>query len=236
MSLLTIARSVSVRVMAQNITVAATSTDPRIVQIIELINEEGQELSDKYDWQSLTHESSFSAVATEVQGTITTLTGPDFNFIVNETMWNRSQRRPVFGPKSTQEWQQLKAQFMQGPWIQYRLRGNEVIFLPTPTAGDQIYFEWCSKYWCTDSTGVTGKTAMTVDTDIGVLDERLLVLGGIWRFKKANKLDYGGDYDTYMQAIDTAAGRDGSKARLNLIGAQSDIYPGVIVPAGNWPA
>lgn len=234
MTLLSIAQSISLRTLAQTITSAAGSPDPRVLQLVEAINEEGQELSSKYTWQALTREATFSAVAVESQGSITTLTGTDFNFIINETMWNRSQRRPVFGPKSDDEWQQLKAQFMQGPWIQFRLRSNQLLFLPVPSAGDQIYFEWMSKNWCTDTTGVTKKSAMTVDTDIGILDERLLTLGGLWRWKQMNKLDYAEDKEKYDEAIDDAMTRDGAKPTLNLYGAQTDIYPGVVIPAGNW--
>jgi len=178
--------------------------------------------------------STTGIVGQQLQGLMTTLAGADFNFIVNETMWDRTTRRPIFGPKSPAEWQQLQAQFMQGPWIQYRIRGGQLLFLPAPTPGDLIYFEWVSKYWCTDTTGVTGKTAMTVDTDVGVLDERLLTLGGVWRFKKAKGLDYAADEVKYEMAVTDAITRDGSRARLNLAGAQTDIFPGIVVPAGNW--
>jgi len=177
---------------------------------------------------------SVGIVGQQSQGTIQSICGPDFNFIVNETMWNRTQRRPVFGPKSPAEWQQLKAQFMQGPWIQYILRGNQLLMLPSPSPGFQIYFEWISKYWCT-SAGGAGQSSFQADTDVGVLDERLLTLGCIWRFKQMNKLDYAEAQDTYEAAVQDAIGRDGSKPRLNLAGAQSDIYPGVVVPAGSWP-
>lgn len=235
MSLLSIVKSASLRILASNPTVAASSADPKVLQLVECVNEEGQELSSRHSWQALRHEATFNTVAAESQGDIRVICGQDFNFIVNETMWNRSQRRPVFGPKSPAEWQQLKAQFMQGPWIQYMLRGNQLLFLPVPSAGFAIYFEWISKYWCTASDLVTGQTSMLVDTDVGTLDERLLTLGAIWRFKQKNNLDYGEDQDTYEKAVQDAIGRDGSKGRLNLAGAQSDIYPGVVVPAGSWP-
>lgn len=178
--------------------------------------------------------ASVGFVGQQAQGNIFTITGPDFNFIINETMWNRTQRRPVFGPKSPAEWQQLKAQFMQGPWIQYMLRGNQLLMLPAPSPGFAIYFEWISKYWC-QSAALAGQTAMLADTDTGILDERLLTLGALWRFKQKNKLEYGEDEDIYEAAVDDAMTRDGSKGRLNLAGAQTDIYPGVVVPAGAWP-
>lgn len=234
MSLLTICKAVAMRVMKQTITQAVGNTDPKVLQMVELINEDGQELADRFSWQALVNEANFTTVATESQGTIVSKTGSDFNYILNETMWNRSQRRPVYGPKSPAEFQQLKAQFMQGPYIQYRLRGGNILFLPVPTAGQLIYFEWVTYNWCTDSTGVTGRASMTVDTDISKLPERLHILGGIWRWKAAQKLDYAADQEKYEIAVADTIGRDSSKQRLNLAGAQMDVYPGVLVPAGNW--
>lgn len=234
MSLLTIAQSVSLRVLSQKPTVAAASIDPKVLQIVELINEGGQELGARHSWQVLTAEATFNTLAAELQGLITSIAGVDYAFAVNETMWNRSQRRPVFGPKSPSEWQTLKAQFSSGPWISWRLRGNQVLFFPIPAAGQAIYFEWCTKFWCTDSTGATGKSAFTLDTDISKLDERLLVLGGIWRFKKANNLAYEEDFNKYESAVNDSITRDGSKPRLNLTGSPNQLAPVVMVPVGNW--
>lgn len=329
MSLLTIVQAASLRTLGSKPTVAAASTDPKVLQLVELVNEDGQELGSRHSWQALRKEAVLVTVGTaggilsfnnlvggtgyaaggsntynlvpltggtgtgaqgviavvngvvasitiandyagsgytagdilsataatlggtgsgfsvrvasvgivgqQDQGDIRTITGTDFNFIVNETMWNRTQRRPVFGPKSPAEWQQLKAQFMQGPWIQYMLRGNHLWMLPAPSPGFAVYFEWITKFWCTNAALSQGQTSMVLDTDVSNLDERLNALGAIWRWKKANKLDYSEDFETYEKAVQDAMGRDGSKGRLNLAGAQTDIYPGVVVPAGAWP-
>lgn len=234
MSLLTIAQSVSLRVLSQKPAVAAASTDPKVLQIVELINEDGQELGARHSWQVLTAEATFNTLAAESQGLITAIAGPDYSFTVNETMWNRTQRRPVFGPKSPSEWQNLKAQFSSGPWVSWRLRGNQVLFFPIPAAGQAVFFEWCTKFWCTTSNGATGQSSFVVDTDISKLDERLHVLGGIWRFKKANNLAYEEDFNKYEAAVNDAISRDGAKPRLNLTGAPNELSPVVLVPVGNW--
>lgn len=234
MSLLSIVQSAALRVGLTKPAVVLSSTDPKVLQMAELVNEDGQELGARHTWQALTTESNFLTLNTEIQGAISALAGADFNFIVNETMWNRSQRRPIFGPRSDAQWQQLKAQFTSGPWIQYRIRDNNVLFLPAPAAGQSVYFEWVTKSWATDSTGATGKASMTSDSDVAKLDERLITLGAIWRFKAANRLDYAEDFRKCEDAIADAISRDAAKPILNLGGEPSYFYPGILVPAGSW--
>jgi hypothetical protein len=172
----------------------------------------------------------------ETQGTIAALTGPDFALVLNETMWDRTTRRPVYGPKGPAEWQQLKAQLMQGPWWQYRIRGGNLLFIPPPAVGDQIYFEWLSNYWVgvAATPTVGAQNAYVLDTDVSLLSERLIGLDTLWRYKAGKGLAYSEDFDKAEEAIADAMTRDASKPRLNLAGAQTDIYPGVLVPAGNW--
>lgn len=238
MSLLSITQTIAAKVLGTtptSITAAVGSADSNIQQIVQFVNEEGRQLGARAAWQALSKEATFATLAQENQGSILTIAGADFLFVVNETFWDRSTRRPVFGPKTAAEWQQLKAQLMQGPWYQYTIRGNSILFIPVPAAGDNCYFEWVSKYWCTDSTGATGRVAMTDDTDIALLDEDIIALGGLWRFKQDKGLPWQEDADKYERAVADAIARDGVKARINLAGVQSDIYPGIIVPAGNWP-
>lgn len=125
----------------------ASSPDPQIMQLIALANEEGQELAARYPWQSLTVEKTFSSVAAEIQGTVAALAGTDFKYIFNSIMWDRTLLRPVLGPLLPAQWQELKARNITGPWSQYRIRGGNILFIPIPTAGDTIAFEYVSKNW-----------------------------------------------------------------------------------------
>jgi hypothetical protein len=114
MSLLTIVQQASLRVLKISPSVAVSSTDANVLQLVALVNEEGQELSSRYSWQILTAEATFTTVATAIQGVITTLAGAGFNFFVNQTMWNRSQRRPLYGPLTPQQWQEWQARLQFG--------------------------------------------------------------------------------------------------------------------------
>lgn len=234
MALLDIVKSVALKVGVTVPTAAVGSNDQNIQQIIGFVNEDGQELAARYSWQELTKEATFNTVAAESQGLITALAGADFAFVLNETMWDRATRRPVFGPKVPAEWQQLKAQYMTGPWSQYRIRGNQVLFIPIPAVGHAIYFEWVSKYWATASGALGTQTALAADTDIAILDERLIALGAVWRYKQTKRLAYDEDFDKAEAAIADAMGRNASKPTLNLAGSAGDLAPGIWVPAGNW--
>lgn len=234
MSCLSIVQSVYVKVFSSRPTVAFASVDPKVQQCLEYVNEAGQELASRYTWQVLTNETLFNTVAQESQGTLLTLTAPGFNYILNNVMWNRSQRRPVFGPRSDAQWQMLKATFINGPWIQYRIRQNQVLFNPIPAAGQQIAFEWMSKYWASDVNGITFDSSFRGDTDAALLDERVITLDALWRFKRANQLSYDEDFDKAQAAIDDLVSRDAVKPILNMAGGDADAFIGTVVQAGNY--
>lgn len=233
--LLDIVKAVALKVGVTVPIAAAASADQNIQQIIGFANEAGQETAARFGWQELTKEATFTTVASESQGTIQAKTGADFGWVLNETMWDRSTKRPVFGPKVPAEWQQLKAQFVNGPWTQYRIRGNQVLFIPVPSVGDAIYFEWVSKYWATTAASAVGtQTSLALDTDITIIEERLITLDTIWRYKQTKRLAYDEDFDKAEAAIADAMGRNASKPTLNLAGSQGDFTPGIWVPAGSW--
>lgn len=231
---MSIVQSVYTKVLASKPTVATGSSDPKVLQCLEFLNEAGQELAARYTWQVLTNETVFTTVATESQGTLAALTAPGFSYILNNVMWNRSQRRPVFGPRSDAEWQNLKATFIAGPWVQFRIRQNQLLFLPAPPAGQMVAFEWMSSYWASNGSGTIFNSSFQSDSDVSLLDERVLGLDTLWRFRRANKLAYDEDYNKAQAAIEDLVSRDGTKPTLNLNGIATDVPFGTVIPAGNW--
>jgi hypothetical protein len=192
------------------------SNDPNIVQIYEVCNEAGQEYADACEWQILTAEVNFSATAVESQGSINTSVAGDLGWIVNSTIWNRTTNRPLFGPLSAQQWQQIKARAAAGPFSEYRIRGNELLFYPAASLADSCYFEWVSKDFCQDAAGATSYCRFNADSDVFVLDSRIFELSVLWRWKQLKGLEFQADYAKYMTAIEQAKARDGTKPVLSL--------------------
>lgn len=201
----------------------------QIRQMLALSNAEGKRLARRYRWQVLQKEATFTTLAAASQGDINTIASDGFLYVLNDTIWNRDTRRPVFGPLAPRDWQMLQASPITGPFDEYRIRGDLLLFEPTPTAGETCAFEYISKHWC-ESSGGTGQEAWAADADVGRLDEGLMTLGLIWRWKKAKGFDYAEDFNEYEALVADAMARDGSKATLDLGGGITDFQPGIFVP------
>lgn len=230
---LSIVQTVCGRLGITTTNAAVGATDQQIIQVVALLNEEGQELSARYPWVSLQAEATYTTLAAEDQGLMETI-APGWLYTINDTIWNRSLRRPVFGPQPPAVWQQQKAFAINGPWSNYRVKAGHLYMYPTPVAGQDCYFEFVTRYWLTDTTGATGREVFAVDTDIPKLDWQLLVLGTIWRWKKAKGFEYSEDFNTYERRVMDAMARDGGKDTLSLTNTKYDVFPGVVVPSGSW--
>jgi hypothetical protein len=233
MTMLSIVNTVQRRLGLSVSSTVAGNSDDTATQLLALLNHAGEELAEVCTWQALQKEATFTTLAAESQGAIATI-APGFAYIINQSIWNRTQRRPIPGAISSEEWQALKSSSMSGPVSQYRIRGGLLMLMPAPAAGESCAFEYKTLYWATDSTGATGKSAFTVDTDVSVLDEQLLTLSLTWRFKQAQGLDFATELQMFENRLTNAMGRDGGKPVLDMGASCGYGMPGVMVPDGSW--
>jgi hypothetical protein len=212
---------------------AVSAVDQQTIQLVGLCEEEGQEQAARYAWTALQTEATFLTTATETQ-TLLETAAPGCKYIVNDTIWNRDLRRPVYGPKSQQDWQQAKAININGPFNSFRVIQGNILFNPIPVAGQNCYFEYVTRYWISTSVGA-GAQFWTNDADLSLLDDACMITGLIWRWKQAKGQAYAEDYAKYERLITDAMARDGSKPKLNLGGqSQYEIQPVVAVPTGSF--
>lgn len=92
-------------------------------------------------------------------------------------------------------------------------QGNGV---PLPT-GEKALFYYISNYI------VANKSAFTLDTDAFVLDERLLTLGLIWRWRAQKRQEYGEDMKNYEIALAQQIGHD-KGSRIIAVGPARNRY------------
>lgn len=285
-------------------TVAAASTDPQIVQIIALLNREGRELQQDWEWTQLQTEfivnagaptvttgntTSNSAVITNIPDTsaiaagrfmcsgngvpvaarvssvdsstqvtlsmraTATATGitlsftqdsyelpTDFDRFIDQTGWDRTNRWSLLGPDSPQIDQWHRSGIVTtGPRRHFRQIGTSYAYRlwPPPSSSDTpfaIVFEYISKNWCASSGG-TGQSVWSADTDVPLLDENMFILGGKWRFLQAKGLEYAPHQREYLDYVDRCKAKDGGASILRMSSHSYDGMNPAFVPDGNWP-
>lgn len=214
------------------------NTDPQVAELLACAQDEGFDLSRRGTWQVLMTVKQFSAVATAVSGTnyaIQTGAVPnDYDRFVQETFWNRTRKRPLYGPVTPQEWENLVA-WTSSPVVDtFRFVGSNIWIIPAPTAGDDMAYEYISQNWCQDASG-SGLSQWEADDDTGVLDERIMALGIVWRFKQKKGLPFQADYDKWDARARQALVQDQPQRTINFGDAYSTgRRPGIAVPEGSW--
>lgn len=222
----------------KNLSVPATvlgSSDAQIVQIRALLEKEGRDLRNRGAWEGITKEATHVTLAAEDQGALATIASSGFDYIKNDTFWDRTDHVPVRGPLSDTQWQSAKALAATGPRYHFRIRGGRLLATPAPAAGHTWAFEYVSKFWITATAGSTPtKSLFTVDTDEVALPDEIVTLGLEWRWKHAKGLEYGEDFRSYEAMVKDALGHDGGKQVLNMAGGGGSAKPGICVPQGSW--
>lgn len=152
--------------------IAGVDTDDAQL-FLRYANKVGRGLMQVYPWQVLRNEQTFTAIAGEEQ---TNIIPSDFDRLVPETFWNRSNQTLMSGPISAVEWQSLKALGFAGDERKFILRNDAISVIPVFGGGESLAFEYVSKNWV-EATDATRKSSFTADTDVSLHDEDLMVLG-----------------------------------------------------------
>jgi hypothetical protein len=234
MTLLSIIQDVADDLNLERPSVVVGNTSQEVRQLLQIAQREGRDLAARFAWKRMVKINTFTLTAAEDQGLMnsTVVTSGDFDYMINGTFWDRTTSLPITGPVDETEWQTLKAFPVTGPYLKYRLFNNRLYINPTPAA-DSVAFEYKSTHWCESSSG-TGQVKWTADSDIGRLDERLMTLGILWRWKARKGLEYQEDFISYERMVKDAMGRDKSAKVLNAASGPVDRVPGVFVPVGSW--
>lgn len=207
------------------------STDATVQQAFELLREGASDMATDYDWQALRKEWTFVTTATPTQATFQP---SDLDHFINDTFFNRTLMRKVFGPITPQTWQAIQAMpQLNSVFLAWVERTSTVLVTPTPPAGQTIAYEYITINWAL-ANGSTPADDFENDADTTLLDERLLRLDLRWRFLQAKGLPWENAKQTFMENKDIEAARDGGNAVLDTTGTGSYNW-GTNVPEGNFP-
>ena len=233
MSLLTILEDAADRIGLPRPTAVIGSSDHQTRQLLSLANQVGKELQRRHDWQRLTVERTITATATETQSSALPTA---FDRMVPKTFWNRTANRRVAGPVSAQRWQAVKSGLVIQPWDSFRIRGNDLLMTPTPTAGDTLAFEYVSKYWCmSDGDTSPDQAEWAADNDTSIWDDEVHTLGIVWRYLKARGLEYAEVFRDYEVEVARLISNDGVISDIDMGGGEeAHITLEPYITDGSW--
>jgi hypothetical protein len=180
----------------------------------------------------LVTEATWTSIAVESQGPIVNLAA-GFRYILNKTIWDRTQQLPIYGPLSPIEWQGVKSMVVSGPQYQWRLRGGFLLINPVMPAGHSMAFEYVSNNWEVDVGGVS-HAAFTADTSTLRLPDDVMLAGLRYKWKLEKGLDYTEDFALYERMINDSLFRSGGAKDIHMDDEAQGPSPGVYVPWGNW--
>ena len=126
-----------------------SSSDKSYQQLSYLLNTAGEELSQLHPWEFLRGEATITT-----DGSDTYALPSDFLYIINQTIWDQTNDRAVYGPLTPQEWTALAASgdVSSTMYTYFRLVDDQIEFYPTPESGVSITYEYIDRNWVLDAT------------------------------------------------------------------------------------
>lgn len=160
---------------------------------------------------------------------------PDWKKQIPQTEWDRTNRWPMIGPKSPQEWQSYKSGIVYaGPRERFRIQGNELQINPPPPNGLTFSYEYISNAWVTSLAGAP-QSSYLADTDTAVFDDSLMVVGLKAKWLQAKGLDYQFALAEFNDLLSVCKAQDKSSPKLSLSPVRGSVLLGYgNIPDGSW--
>ncbi len=208
MTVLSAAQSASVAIVGRRIaslySPSNAQDDTLAVQLAELANEVAQDIIDKHDWQALTKVTDFMGDGST--GAFPLPTDYDRMLLDSDVYDPSAWAWGYHHISSINQWMQRERE----PWISpggWIILQNQMNFWPVPSANAVARFAYISSNYARNADGQE-KAKFDSDTDTFAIDERLLKLGLIWRYRALKRLEYAEDMENYEIALSEAMSRD----------------------------
>lgn len=192
------------------------STDTAFVQLRNLLTTCGQELVESHEWEYLRREHS----VTTATGTASYALPDDFGYMINQTGWDRTNRLPVTGPLSAQQWAYLKGRNLVNStiYISFRIMQNEFYVFPDDPVPDalDVNFEYISRNWVIPASAPsTYSDTVEANGDIVLFNPVMMVQYLRYKFLDAKGFDTSSALGAFTGAYLKETGHNGAAPVLN---------------------
>lgn len=193
------------RLVARRPSSVFASDDEICVEIASLANEAAIDIVKAHDWQVLTvlHTINGDGVTADWP-----LPGGYDRMALGSGIHSGSWAwRRYENSASLDDWLGLQAQAPALPPGYWNILADRLHFLPIIPAGEVARFYYVTRNFARSSGGAP-KALFDRDDDVFTLDDRLLTLALIWRWKSMKGMDYQEDIRNYDIALSQEMARD----------------------------
>jgi hypothetical protein len=212
------------------------STDPKMIQLLYVINAAATDLIGMRQWSMLNREESVTIVAEYPgQEELAVALPVDFDQFVSQTL-NNSTTRLAGRATLPQEWQALKTLWPGAATINtmWRVRGGHIIFLYPPATPQTFTYEYQSIAWCSDADMPSQfKNVANKNGDKILLDGYLVALLAKAKWLEINKFDSSAAMRDFLRQFDLRSDNQAAAPVLGMVGRKDQGlgFPGVMTAA-----
>jgi hypothetical protein len=225
MSLLTACQDAAIRLNGTRPASIFSSTDQFALELASLANETARAIAAAHDWQRLTKTWLIPGNGSAVSFALPA----DFDRMpISVDLYSSRSKIPLARARDLDEWTEFQITPVVGYPGYWIILEGQIHILPALITGETV-----RGFYITRDIWSGNKSAATADSDTFLLDDRLITLGLIWRWRALKRLEYAEDLRNFEIAFSEAAGRDkGSRilkmGRARIPAGVNIAYPGYI--------
>jgi len=219
---------------------SVVGTDVQSQQLLGALNAGGNELLTYYPWAFLSKDWSFATIQDQANYDLP----EDWSYFVDQTQWDSTNRWPLLGPKSPQEWAWLRGGMVaSAPRLRYRVRDGQFQLWPIPVAGSDGSFspytltmEYVKDNWVDKGGGSEG-SMIDLDGDIAAYNPWLLIKYTKYKFYISKGFADAAKeaQSNFLRMFDSLTGKDVGAGILSMSPVRTPQFLGINnIPDGNW--
>lgn len=184
------------------------STEQEHIELAGIANEMAERIAEGHEWQAL---KRLHTVTGNGETDAWDLPADYDRMPEGQQLWTSRISGPLKHIRDQDDWLGMQVRDLNNvPTGAWTMLGAQIVFNPILTSGETVQFYYLSNKIVTDEDGET-KTAFTSDSDVFRLDERLLRMGIIWRWKQLKGLPFEVPAMEYQVLLEQRIMRDAAK-------------------------
>lgn len=210
MTILSVAQDAAIKLNRDQPTSLFSTTDPFASELLLCAKDTAESLiKEEHDWRDLTKLATCQGDASTIVFPFAPTIAPDYQRLIKGAKLHslRFRNATFRAAENLDEWLFFKDNLLVGSPGNWVILNKSVQIFPAMPVNDTARFYYISNYYALSPVGVPQAKFLT-DNDTFALDETLLRLGIVWRWRADKRLEYAEDLKNYEIAKMALIGND----------------------------